>query len=115
MDNPPLPPFRKGGMGGFERRKTMQVLMWIIFLIALGIAIFAVQNSNAPIVTIKFLVWKFETSLVYSILGSLGLGILLTFLFWISRALRASFQTKKQSMKFRKDNGRDLQKHELEK
>jgi len=88
----------------------MQVLIWVIFLIALGIAIFAVQNSNAPLVIIKFLFWKFETSLVYTILGSIGLGILLPLLFWISRALRASFQTKNQSMKFRKDNGGELQK-----
>jgi uncharacterized integral membrane protein len=88
----------------------MQVLIWLIFLIALGIAIFAVQNSNAPLVIIKFLFWKFETSLVYTILGSVGLGILLTLLFWISRILRASFQTKNQSMKFRKDNREELQK-----
>ena len=26
----------------------MQVIFWIIFLIVVGIAIFAVQNSNAP-------------------------------------------------------------------
>jgi len=84
-----------GRQGGFERRKTMQVFIWLVFLIALGIAIFAVQNSNAPLVTIKFLFWKFETSLIYTILGSLGLGILLPLLFWISRILRASFQTKK--------------------
>ena len=81
-------------MGGFERRKTMQVLIWVIFLIALGIAIFAVQNSNASLVTIKFLFWKFETSLVYTILGSIGLGILITLLFWIPRAIRASFRKK---------------------
>jgi uncharacterized integral membrane protein len=93
-----------------KRRKTMQVLMWVIFLIALGIAIFAVQNSNAPLVTIKFLLWKFETSLIYTMLGSFGLGIVLTLLFWIPRILRASFQTKNQSMKLRKDNGRELEK-----
>jgi uncharacterized integral membrane protein len=110
MDNPPLPPFRKGGMGGFERRKTMQVLIWLIFLIALGIAIFAVQNSNAPLVIIKFLFWKFETSLVYTILGSVGLGILLPLLFWISRTLRASFQTKTPPHEISKDNGGELQK-----
>jgi len=72
----------------------MQVLLWIVFLIALGMAIFAVQNSNAPLVTIKFLLWKFETSLIYTIFGSIGLGILLTLLFWISSALRKSFRMK---------------------
>jgi uncharacterized integral membrane protein len=93
-----------------ERRKTMQVLMWLVFLIALGIAIFAVQNSNAALVTIRFLFWKFETSLIYTILGSFGLGILLTLLVWISRILRASFQTKKSPHEISKDNERKLQK-----
>ena len=73
----------------------MQVFLWIIFLIVVGIAIFAVQNSNAPLVTIKFLIWKFETSLIYAILGSIGLGILITLLFWIPRAIRGSFRKKK--------------------
>lgn len=73
----------------------MQIFVWIAFLIAIGIAFFAIQNSNAPLVTIKFLFWKFETSLVYTILGSIGLGILLTLLFWIPRVIRAYFRTKK--------------------
>lgn len=73
----------------------MQVIFWIIFLIVVGIAIFAVQNSNAPLVTIKFLIWKFETSLVYTILGSIGLGILITLLCWIPRVIRASLRKKK--------------------
>jgi uncharacterized integral membrane protein len=77
-----------------EGGSPMQFLYWLIFLIAIGIAIFAVQNSSAPSVIIKFLIWKFETSLVYTILGSIVLGILLTLLFWISRALRASFRPK---------------------
>jgi len=68
----------------------MQVLFWVVFLIAIGIAVFAVQNSNAPLVTIKFLLWKFETSLIYTILGSIGLGILMTLLFWIPRVIRGS-------------------------
>ncbi len=77
----------------------MQFLYWLIFLIAIGIAIFAVQNSSAPSVIIKFLIWKFETSLVYTILGSIVLGILLTLLFWISRALRGSFRPKMTDQK----------------
>jgi uncharacterized integral membrane protein len=39
--------------------------------------------------------WKFETSLVYTILGSFGLGILVSFLFWIPRAVRTSFSMRK--------------------
>jgi uncharacterized integral membrane protein len=72
----------------------MQIFYWIVLLIVIGIAVFAVQNSNAPLITIKFLLWKFETSLVYTILGSIVLGILITLLFWIPRAIRASFRKK---------------------
>ena len=75
--------------------KKMQVFFYVVFLIIIGVAIFAVQNSNAPAVTIKFLLWKFETSLVYTILGSIGLGIFLTLLYWIPRAIRASIRRKK--------------------
>ncbi len=75
----------------------MQFFYWLVFLLAIGIAIFAVQNSAAHLITIKFLIWKFETSLVYIILGSVGLGIFITLLFWIPRALRASFRSKKSN------------------
>jgi uncharacterized integral membrane protein len=70
----------------------MQIFLWIVLLIVVGIAIFAVQNSNAQVVTIKFLLWEYKTSLVYTILGSIGLGVLITLLFWIPRAIRASFR-----------------------
>jgi len=73
----------------------MQVFYWIVLLIVVGIAVFAIQNSNTPLLTIKFLLWKFETSLVYTILGSVGLGILITLLFWIPRAIRAYMRRKK--------------------
>jgi uncharacterized integral membrane protein len=73
----------------------MQVFYWIVLLIVIGLAIFAIQNSNAPQVTIRFLLWQIETSLVYTILGSIVLGILITLLFWIPRAIRASFRKQK--------------------
>jgi uncharacterized integral membrane protein len=75
----------------------MKVFLWIAFLIIIAVAIFAVQNSAAPLITIKFLLWEFKTSLVYTVLGSIGLGILFTLLFWIPRALRASFRSKKSN------------------
>jgi len=75
----------------------MKVFFWIAFLIVIAVAIFAVQNSDAPLITLKFLFWKFETSLVYIILGSIGLGILFTLLFWIPRALRVAFRSKKSN------------------
>lgn len=73
----------------------MQFFYWIVLLIAIGIAVFAIQNSNAPLVTIKFIFWQLETSLVYTILASIGLGVLITLLFWIPRAIRSSFRWKK--------------------
>ncbi len=73
----------------------MKIFFWIAFLVMIVIAIFAVQNSAASPVSIKFLLWKFETSLVYTILGSIGLGILLTLLFWIPREVRSSFRKSK--------------------
>ena len=68
----------------------MQFFYWVIFFVFMVIAIFAVQNSNAPPILIKFLFWKIETSLVYTILGSIVLGILLPLLYWIPRSIRAS-------------------------
>jgi len=75
----------------------MQFFYWLMFLIVIAVAIFAIQNSAAPLITIKFLIWKFETSLIYTILGSIGLGILFTLLLWIPRALRAAFRARKSS------------------
>jgi len=72
----------------------MKIFLWIAFLILIAVAIFAVQNSSAPLVTIKFLIWRFETSLVYTILGSIVLGIFLTLLFWIQRAIGTSIRKK---------------------
>jgi len=78
-----------------EGGKVMQVFFWVAFFVIIIVAMFAVQNSGAPPVSIKFLLWKFETSLVYTILGSIGSGILLTLLFWIPREIRAPFRKSK--------------------
>ncbi len=72
----------------------MQFFYWLIFLMAIGIAIFSVQNSNAPLVAIKFLLWRFETSLNYTFFGAIGAGILIILFFWIPRALKTSIQLK---------------------
>ena len=74
----------------------MQIFFWVAFLILIGVAIFAIQNSKAAPVMIKFLAWRFETSLVLTILGSIVLGILVSFFFWISRTLRLSFKKRAQ-------------------
>ena len=78
-----------------ERRSNpMQIFLWLAFAIILCAAIFAVQNSAAHPIVIKFLFWKWETSLIPMLLGSIGAGILIILLLWIPRALRASFRVK---------------------
>jgi uncharacterized integral membrane protein len=72
----------------------MQVFYWLIFLMAIGMAIFAVQNSNVPLITIKFLIWRLETSLAYTILGSMGVGIFIALFFCVPRMIRSSLRSK---------------------
>ncbi len=73
----------------------MQIFFIIAFILAIGIAIFAVQNSNADMVVMRFLAWEYQTSLVYTLLGAIGLGILLTILCWIPRAIKASLRIRR--------------------
>ncbi|MGQ9646886.1 MAG: LapA family protein [Thermodesulfobacteriota bacterium] len=77
----------------------MQFFYWLVLLIAVGIAIFALQNSSAPLITVKFLVWSFETSLIYTLLGSAGVGILMILFLWIPRAIRASLKLRELKKK----------------
>jgi uncharacterized integral membrane protein len=70
----------------------MQFFLWLVLLVVIGVAIFAFQNSTAPPVVTKFLFWNFETSLVYTILISVGSGMLIILLLWIPRSIRASFR-----------------------
>ena len=72
----------------------MQIFLWLALAIILCAAIFAVQNSPSPPIVIKFLFWKWETSLLPMLLGSIGAGFLIILLLWIPRALRTSFRVK---------------------
>jgi uncharacterized integral membrane protein len=72
----------------------MQIFLWLTLAIILCVAIFALQNSAAPPLTIKFLFWKWETSLILMLLGSIGAGIILILLLWIPKAFRASSRVK---------------------
>ncbi len=72
----------------------MQFFYWLVFLVAIALAVFAVQNSTAPSVTMKFVFWQFETSLIYTILGSIGSGMLFILLLWIPSAIRASLRAR---------------------
>jgi len=77
-----------------EEGRPMQFFYWLAFLVVMGMAIFAVQNSTAAPVQIVFLIWRFETSLIYMMLGSIGLGVLTTLFFWIPRAIRSSMRSR---------------------
>ncbi len=72
----------------------MQLFFLLAFLIVAAVAVFAVQNSSAPPVLMKFLFWQFETSLIYALLGSLGGGILAVLFLWIPSAFRNSFRVR---------------------
>lgn len=72
----------------------MQFFYWVVLLMAIGSAIFAIQNASAPLVAVKFLLWKFETSLIYALLGSTGVGILMMLLLWVPRAVRSSIRSR---------------------
>ena len=72
----------------------MQLFFLLAFLIVAAVAVFAVQNSSAPPVLVKFLFWQFETSLIYALLGSLGGGILAVLFLWIPSAFRNSFRVR---------------------
>jgi putative membrane protein len=77
----------------------MRFFYWLVLLMAAGIAVFAIQNSSAPLLTLKFLIWKFETSLIYALLGSAGVGILMIFFLWIPRAIRSSMRSRESRKK----------------
>ncbi len=72
----------------------MQAFLGIGFLLVILVAVFAIQNSSAPPVMIKFLIWKFETSLVYTIFGAIVLGILLALSVWAGKAVHRSIRRK---------------------
>ncbi len=73
----------------------MSFFLWIAFLLLVGLAFFAVQNSTASPVTLKFLFWQFDMPLLHALLGAVCLGILLTLLIWVPRGVRASFRTRR--------------------
>jgi uncharacterized integral membrane protein len=53
-------------------------MLFVAFLFAALIAVFALQNTAQ--VSVSFLVWEYDTSLVLIILGSAMLGAVLAFL-----------------------------------
>lgn len=77
----------------------MQFFYWFVLLMAVGIAIFALQNSSGPPITVKFLVWQFETALIYTLLGSAGIGVLIILSLWVPRAIRSSMRSRELKKK----------------
>jgi uncharacterized integral membrane protein len=72
----------------------MQFFFGLAFLVVIVLAVFAIQNSTAPTVTMRFLFWQFETSLVYAILGSIGSGMVIILLLWIPSAIKGSIRSR---------------------
>ncbi len=72
----------------------MRFSLWLALAVVIGVAIFAFQNSTAPPVVTKFLFWKLETSLVYTILISVGAGMLIILFLWIYTRMKASSRGK---------------------
>jgi len=61
-------------------------VLFLAMVLALLTAAFALQNTEA--VTVRLLLWEYQTSLVLVILGSVGIGIGLTFLSSLGRRLK---------------------------
>ncbi|MGO8988492.1 MAG: LapA family protein [bacterium] len=72
----------------------MQFFFWLVFLVALSVTILVIQNLNAPVVAIKCLFWKFETSLTDTMLGSIGCGMLIVLLLWFPRGIKNLFRVR---------------------
>ena len=72
----------------------MQFFFGLAFLVVIVLAIFAIQNSTAPTVSMRFLFWQFETSLVCAILGSIGSGMVIILLLWIPSAIKGSIRSR---------------------
>lgn len=64
----------------------MQFYLIVAFTLAILVAIFAVQNAEQ--VTIRFLLWTFQTSTVIVILISAGVGALLAALLSLPQNLK---------------------------
>ena len=72
----------------------MQFFFWLVFLMAIGEAIFVIQNLAAPVIVMNFLFWKFETSPTDIIFQSIGWGLLAILLLWVPRGIRNLFRVR---------------------
>jgi uncharacterized integral membrane protein len=77
----------------------MQVFYWVILIVIICVAVFAIQNSSAPPITIKFLTWRVETSLIYTLLGSIGIGVIVTLFLLLPKTIQSSIRSKELKRK----------------
>ncbi|MDY6863337.1 MAG: LapA family protein [Thermodesulfobacteriota bacterium] len=75
----------------------MHILLAIGFVLALIVSVFAVQNSTS--ITIEFLFWEFNTSLVMVIMGSTAFGAIITAIFSIPGYMKNKLKIKKLTKK----------------
>jgi uncharacterized integral membrane protein len=73
---------------------VIQFFFSLAFLLLLGVLVFAFQNSRAPVVDIRFFIWKIRTSPALPVLASLASGMISILLLWIPLAFRSSLQKK---------------------
>jgi uncharacterized integral membrane protein len=78
--------------GERENRLMNQFYLILALVLAILVAIFAVQNAQE--VSVRFLLWTFQSSVVVVILISLGVGALLAALMSLPQMLRASRRLK---------------------
>jgi len=90
----------------------MKFFFGLAFLVLVGVAIFTVQNSTAPAIDIKFLVWHIQTSLIYTILGTLVSGMIIVFFLWIPSAFRNS--SKRRGLRKEIEIMEKTRRHDLE-
>ncbi|HWR09414.1 LapA family protein [Sporomusa sp.] len=86
----------------------MMLNLLFAFIFALLVAVFAVQNSLA--VTVSFLAWSFQTSLVIIILGSATFGAMtiLSLAMLVQFRLRRTLRKIQQSQQLLEAENREL-------
>ncbi len=75
-----------------NQEECLRISIFLVFIVVLCIGIFALQNSSAPPIQVKFLFWQLDTSMVYALLSTLGAGILVILILLIPSALKNSFR-----------------------
>lgn len=81
-----------------------QVYLIIAFLLAIGVAVFAIQNSTP--VQVRLFLWQFQSTLVQIILSSAAIGAVVAFLLGLPRSIRRGLRLREQERYIRELKGR---------